>query len=90
MVSVKLPGGARLATLAAGMVIGEMALLESHRSADVWSDTFVQCLELPLFAFFRFRERHAEIGERIIRNLARLLANRLIVANTKIDLLTSY
>ncbi len=90
MVSVKLPNGARLATLVAGMVFGEMALLEDQRSADVWADSLVQCFELPLDAYRRFREEHPEIGERIIRNLAVLLAKRLILANRKIDLLTSY
>jgi glutaminase len=90
MVSVKLPNGARLATLVAGMVFGEMALLEDHRSADVWADSLVQCFELPLDAYARFREQHPEIGEHIIRNLAVLLAKRLILANRKIDLLTSY
>ncbi len=90
MVSVKLPSGVRLATLAAGMVVGEMALLEDRRSADVWADTFVQCVELPLDAYFRFRDQHPQIGERIVRNLAMLLAKRLILANTKVELLTSY
>jgi glutaminase len=90
MVSVKLPNGVRLATLVAGMVFGEMALLEDRRSADVWADTVVQCFELPLSAYAGFRENHPEVGERIVRNLAVLLAKRLILANTKIDLLTSY
>ena len=90
MVSVKLPDGVRLATLAAGMVFGEMGLLEENRSADVWADTSVQCLELPLHEFAAFREKHPQVGERIMRNLAALLAKRLILANTKIELLTSY
>jgi glutaminase len=90
MVSVKLRDGVRLATLAAGMVFGEMGLLEENRSADVWADTSVQCLELPLDDFAAFREKNPQVGERIIRNLAVLLAKRLILANTKIELLTSY
>ena len=90
MVSVKLSNGARLATLVAGMVFGEMALLEDRRSADVWADTAVQCVELPLDAYTKFREMHPKIGERIIGNLAVLLAKRLVQANTKIDLLTSH
>jgi glutaminase len=89
MVSVKLTNGTRLATLVAGMVFGEMALLGHQRSADVWADTQVQCLELPLDAYAKFRDEHPEIGERIIRNLADLLAKRLVLANTKIDLLSS-
>jgi glutaminase len=50
----------------------------------------VQCLELPLHRFAAFREKHPQVGERIMRNLAALLAKRLILANTKIELLTSY
>jgi glutaminase len=89
VVHVKLPGGIRLATLTAGMAFGEMALLESHRSADVLADKSVTALEVPLADFQRFREQHPRIGERIMRNLAQLLADRLIVANTKVSVLTS-
>src|SRR6187401_311994 len=39
VVHVTLPDGIRLATLTAGMAFGEMALLETHRSADVVADT---------------------------------------------------
>ena len=38
VVHVTLPDGIRLATLTAGMAFGEMALLETHRSADVFAD----------------------------------------------------
>jgi glutaminase len=89
VVHVKLPGGIRLATLTAGMAFGEMALLETHRSADVWADVSVTALEVPLADFERFREQHPLTGERIMRNLAQLLADRLIVANTKVNLLTA-
>jgi glutaminase len=90
MVSVKLMSGVRLATLAAGMTVGEMALLETYRSADVWADTRVECLELPLDAYAHFREKHPRASECIVRNLAALLARKLIVANRKIDALASY
>ena len=89
MVHVTLPGGIRLATLTAGMAFGEMALLETHRSADVLADKSVTALEVPLRDFQRFREAHPRTGERIMRNLAQLLADRLIVANTKVNLLTA-
>ena len=89
VVHVKLPSGIRLATLTAGMVFGEMALLETKRSADVLADKSVTALEVPLADFQRFREEHPRIGERIMRNLAQLLADRLIVANTKVNLLTA-
>jgi glutaminase len=88
-VHVKLRSGTRLATLTAGMVFGEMALLEARRSADVWADSTVSCLEVSLADFDRFREQHPRIGERIMRNLALLLAERLIVANNRVNLLTA-
>ena len=90
MVSVKLPSGVRLATLTHGMEFGELSLLEGPRHADVWADTAVACLELPIDAFADFRLRHPNIAERIMRNLAAILAKRLIVANTKVDLLSAY
>jgi glutaminase len=89
VVHVTLPDGVRLATLTAGMAFGEMALLESHRTADVLADASATALEIPLADFERFREQHAKTGERIMRNLAQLLADRLIVANAKVDLLTA-
>jgi glutaminase len=90
MVSVKLPSGVRLASLDQGMEFGEMSLLEERRTADVFADTNVECLELPIEEFDRFRRERPHIGERIARNLAAILAKRLIFANTKIDVLTSY
>ena len=89
VVHVTLPDGIRLATLTAGMAFGEMALLETHRSADVLADRAATAYEIPLGDFERFREQHPRAGERIMRNLAQLLADRLIVANTKVNLLTT-
>ncbi|MBI5319118.1 glutaminase A [Bradyrhizobium sp.] len=88
-VLVTLPGGVRLATLTAGMAFGEMALLEPTRTADVTADMAATAYEIPLREFERFRKQHPRAGERVMRNLALLLADRLIVANTKIDVLTS-
>jgi glutaminase len=72
------------------MVFGEMALIEDVRSADVWADTLVTCLELGLERFDEFCLRHPRGGQRIVRNLSMLLAKRLILANSKIDLLSAY
>jgi glutaminase len=88
-VHVTLPDGVRLATLTAGMAFGEMALLEPERSADVLADGAVTAVEVPLKDFERFRTQHPHAGERIMRNLAQLLADRLIVANIRVDLLSS-
>jgi glutaminase len=90
MVSVKLPSGVRLATLVQGMVFGEMALIEPKRTADVWADTYVQSLELPLAKFVSFRENRPRVGELVMRNLAKLLSRRLIWANTKVEVLSGY
>ncbi len=90
MVSVKLASGVRLASLGPGMVFGEMAMIETERSADVWADTAVRCLELPLDAFSDYRNLNPQIGLQIMRNLSALLARRLILANAKVDLLSAY
>ncbi|MGJ0508982.1 MAG: glutaminase A [Methylocystis sp.] len=90
VVSIKLSGGARLASLIPGMVFGEMSLLESERSADVWADTTVHCLELPLTAYGQFRSAHPRSAERIMANLAKLLAGRLVLANSKVEVLSNY
>ncbi len=89
VVHVTLADGIRLATLTAGMAFGEMALLEPHRSADVFADRSATAYEISLSDFERFRERHPHAGERIMRNLAQLLADRLIVANNRVNLLTA-
>jgi glutaminase len=36
-----------------------------------------------------FRKQHPCAGEEIMRNLARILAERLVVANAKLNLLTA-
>jgi glutaminase len=71
------------------MAFGEMALLETHRSADVFADAAVIALEVPLADFERFRKDHPATGERIMRNLAQLLADRLLSANAKLNLLSA-
>ena len=70
MVSVKLPSGVRLASLGPGMEFGEMAIIENRRSADVWADTPVQCLELPLDAFADYRQLRPEIATKIMEGSA--------------------
>ena len=89
MVPSPRPAGIRVAGLTAGMAFGEMALLEPSRSADVRTDAAATAFEVPLAEFERFRDQHPQAGERITRNLAQLLADRLVLANAKVDLLTS-
>jgi len=89
VVHVTLPNGIRLATLTAGQSFGEMALLESVRSADVFADISATAFEIALVDFERFRAQHPRAGERIMRNLAQLLAERLTAANARLNLLTA-
>ena len=89
MVSVKLADGVRLATLVPGTAFGELALIGGPRSADVFADNAVVCQRVPLEAFDDFRARRPAAAEIIVRNLAKLLAHRLLQANTKIDLLSA-
>lgn len=89
VVSIKLPSGARLASLLPGMVFGEMALLENLRSADVFADTPSECLQVPLKAYRQFSDAYPRSGERVMANLARILAERLRLSNSKIELLTA-
>jgi glutaminase len=67
-----------------------MAIIENRRSADVWADSAVKCLELPLDTFADFRQLHPQISMKIMKNLSALLARRLILANAKVDLLSAY
>ena len=89
MVSVKMPDGVRLATLFPGSAFGEMALVDFGRTADVWADSAVVSQRLSLTALDQFRKRHPAAVERIMRNLALMLAKRLGQANTKVDLLSA-
>jgi glutaminase len=89
MVSVKLAEGVRLATLMPGTAFGELALLGGPRSADVVADNPVLCRRIALDRFDDFRERYPADAERIMRNLAGMLAHRLVQANTKIELLSA-
>nr|WP_276573425.1 MULTISPECIES: cyclic nucleotide-binding domain-containing protein [unclassified Bradyrhizobium] len=82
--------GVRLASHGPGMEFGEMAILEHSRSADVFADTPVTCLELPLDSFADYRRLHPETSLKIVRNLAAILARRLVLANAKVDLLSAY
>ncbi len=89
VVHVTLPDGIRLATLTAGMAFGEMALLEPRHSADVSADVSATAFEIPLADFERFRDAHPRAAERMMRNLAQLLAERLATANARLNLLTA-
>lgn len=75
----------RLTTFGAGVVFGEMALLdEGRRSADVVCDERSTVASLSLSALSRLNDGYPTVGKTIYSNLARLLARRLRAANTQI------
>ena len=88
MVSARSAGDVRLSTLIPGMVFGEMALIEQPRSTDVWADTEAVCVEVTADQFRAFQETHARAADRIMRNLAVLLAGRIRMATARIEMLT--
>jgi glutaminase len=88
-VSIKLPNGVVLSALSAGMSFGELALVENTRSADIWADADVKCRELKLDAYALFCKSNDGCGERFLLNAAKLLTQRLRLANAKVNNLTS-
>ena len=88
MVSARSVGDVRLSTMIPGMVFGEMALIEQPRSTDVWADTEAVCVEVTADQYHAFQETHARAADKIMRNLAILLAGRIRMATARIDMLT--
>jgi SulP family sulfate permease len=68
----------RIASLAMGTVVGEMALLGTgHRSATVVADNDVLCLELGEKDIRALLDEHPRIAGKILRNFAREMARRV-------------
>ena len=87
--TVELAGGGvrRVATLTAGMTIGELALLTGGaRIGDARADTEVECHALPADALAGLRELDADLRARLLRNLLEIIAAR--VQSTRAGLMT--
>ena len=77
--TVEVPGGGvhRVATLGAGMTIGELALLTGvPRIGDARADTEVECDALPADALAGLRELDANLRAVLLRNLLEIVAAR--------------
>src|SRR5262249_13620193 len=73
----------RIASLARGTTVGEMALVESaRRSATIVADEPVVCYELDRSGFARMLTEHPAVAIRLLSNLARELARRLRQTST--------
>lgn len=79
-VAIMLPGGGgrRLASLAPGIVVGELALLHrTHRSADAVADSALTLLRLDTATFDRLRDERPALWDRLMRNLTLHISGRL-------------
>jgi CRP-like cAMP-binding protein len=75
-------GSRRIASLAMGTVVGEMALLGTgRRSASVVADNDVFCYELAEAEFRSLLDEHPRIASKILTNLAREMARRVRVTS---------
>ena len=87
--TVAVPGGGvrRIATLGAGMTIGELGLLTGvRRIGDARADTEVECHALPADALAGLRELDADLRAVLLRNLLEIVAARS--TRTRQDLAT--
>jgi glutaminase len=79
----------RLATLSAGMVFGELAVIEGGmRSADVVADGDVECRTLSRDAFAALGTTHPAIKLRLLENLLASVSHMLARADDEIAALT--
>jgi CRP-like cAMP-binding protein len=92
-VSVRLAGSnsqLRLASLAPGCSVGEMGLLDHRpRSADVIADEEVEAYLLTKDAFDAILREHPHVGQAMLSNIARQLAQRLRLTSEDLRLAES-
>jgi MFS superfamily sulfate permease-like transporter len=71
-------GSRRIASLATGTTVGEMALIEdAARSASIIAAEDVECWELNRTTYETIMRNHPHIGTQLLTNLFREMANRL-------------
>ncbi len=76
----------RLATLAAGSLVGEMALLSGQpRSADVLARTAVECLRFEVATMERLRRDHPELAYHLLAGVCLQVQQNLRQANMTIS-----
>ena len=79
-------GRKRVASLAPGVVFGEMGLLDGlPRSADVYADEDTIVLKLARKTFERIRREHPELAATILFNLSVEMATRLRYTNLELQ-----
>ncbi len=89
-VTIGLPNGKvkRLSTLSAGMVFGELAVVDRlPRSADVRADTDVECCSLSCAKFDEFSDSDPKVRAVLLMNLLQHVSRMLRRANMEISVL---
>ena len=65
-------GGKRIATLGAGEMLGEIALVEhTRRTATVTAKTPLRCFVMTSQNFWGLLDRHPEVERKVLRTLAK-------------------
>jgi glutaminase len=85
-----LPDGSfrRLATFSAGMVFGELAVIDgAPRSAEIVADSDVECDVLSVATFQRLSETHPRIKITMLQNMTLMLCRKLRKANRELGVL---
>jgi len=71
-------GSRRIASLATGTTVGEMALIENAaRSASIIAAEDVECWELDRATYETIMRDHPHIGTQLLTSLFREMSNRL-------------
>ncbi len=84
-VTITLPGTnhkKRLQSFSSGTIFGEIALLDAKpRSANVEAKEDLVCYKLTMEAFVQLQEMYPQISITILKNISRIMASRLRLAN---------
>jgi CRP-like cAMP-binding protein len=85
--SIKLPGagGKRLASMAPGVIVGEIALLEGgNRTADALAESALTVLRLDRASFEGLRQQRPALWDKLMRNIALHVATRLRIVTIEL------
>jgi len=79
----------RLATLSAGMVLGEVAFATGQpRTSNVWADSSVECYALSAKALAGLARQHPAAEAVILRNLVAITSRRAARMRSELSLIT--
>jgi SulP family sulfate permease len=78
----------RLFTLDAGVIFGEMAMLDAQRrSADVWAEEDSQVFILPYLEFVALSQEEPEVALKLVVNIAKVLSINVRLTSRELRIL---